>query len=110
MALCNVSSQLISALGHKSDLELRLENGTNIPAHSLKLSLASTVFRDILDDVLEDQIESAKSAKRRRADDGSSDVKHCPHIKVDTLFTRCMSAVICSLKIRPHASCNLACT
>ena len=107
MTLYNVSSQLISALGHKSDIELRFENGTSIPAHSLKLSLASTVFRDLLDDVMDDQIESAKIAKRRRADDGSSDVKNFPHIQVHTLI--CMS-VIYFLKIRPMRPCNHVCT
>ena len=57
-----MSDQLICVLEHKSDLELRFETGENIPVHSLRLSLASSVFRDILDVVLEDQIESAKSS------------------------------------------------
>ena len=76
-----MSIELIRVLEHKNDLELRFETGENIPVHSLRLSLASTVFRDILDDVLEDQIESAKSSKRRRGD-GSSDISQKPHIKV----------------------------
>ena len=77
-----MKNQLICVLEHKSDLELRFETGENIPVHSLRLSLASNVFRDILDDVLGDQIESAKSSKRRRADDDSFDSSQKPHMKV----------------------------
>ena len=69
-------------LEHKSDLELRFDTGENIPVHSLRLSLASIQIRIVLDDVVEPQIESAKSSKKRRADDGSTGDWQKPHIQV----------------------------
>ena len=79
MISLNASDRLRAALEHKSDLELRFESGQNVPVHSVRLSLNSSVIRSLLDDVMEDQMESAK---RKRVDEDSSYCTRSPHIKV----------------------------
>ena len=61
--------RLRAAIEHRSDLELRFECGQSVRVHSIKLSLASSVLRDLFDDVIDEQIETAK---RRRDDERPS--------------------------------------
>jgi len=77
---------LIAALEHRSDLELRFDCGKSIRAHSVKLSLASSVIRDLIDAVLDEQI-TTRVAKKRRDDGGTSDDNQTlPHIMVCGCF------------------------
>ena len=64
------------------DLELRFHDGRSIKAHSCKLKIASIggVLRNLIEDVLDDQITSTK---RKRADSGTVD--HLPILKVSPL-------------------------
>ena len=63
----------------EGDLEIRFHDGRSTKAHSLKLKLASRggVLRNLIEDVLDDQITGSK---RRRTDSGTVD--HLPFIKV----------------------------
>ena len=77
------SEELIAALERRSDLELRFECGKSISAHSLKLSLASSVLGDLIDAITDEQITAMRAAKRKRDDEGTSDSPQTlPHIKV----------------------------
>ena len=77
------SRRLIAALGRRSDIELRLSCGKSIRAHSLKLSIASSVLGDLIDTVMDEQITAMKAAKRKRDDEGTSDgTQTLPHITV----------------------------
>ena len=68
------SNRLMAALERRSDLELRLSCGKSIRAHSLKLSLASSVLGDLIDAVMDEQITATRAvAKRMRDDEGTSD-------------------------------------
>ena len=62
---------LRDALSEDGDLELRCHDGSSIPVHSLKLKLASSVLKDVIASVLDDQIASA-TAKRRKIAEGNS--------------------------------------
>jgi hypothetical protein len=74
---------LIAALERRSDIELRLSCGKSIRAHSLKLSLASSVLGDLIDSVMDEQITAMKAAKRKRDEEGTSDgPQTLPHITV----------------------------
>ena len=53
------------ALSGRGDLELRFQTGPSIRVHSQKMSLASSVLQTLMDDVMDEQIASAK---RRRVD------------------------------------------
>ena len=64
-----MESALREALSEDSDLELRFLGGQSIPVHSLKLKLASSVLKALLNDVMDGQIASA--AKRRKTADAS---------------------------------------
>ena len=66
----------------EGDLEIRFHDGRSTKAHSCKLKLASRggVLRNLIEDVLDDQITGSK---RRRADSGT--VNHLPFIKVSLL-------------------------
>ena len=65
---------MIAALGRRSDLELRLSCGKSIRAHSLKLSLASSVLGDLIDAVMDEQITATKAVEKRKRDNkGTSD-------------------------------------
>ena len=55
---------LREALSEDSDIDLRFLGGQSIPVHSLKLKLASSVMKALLNDVMDGQIASA--AKRRK--------------------------------------------
>jgi len=79
------SSRLIAVLERRSDLELRLSCGKSIRAHSLKLSIASSVLGDLIDTVMDEQITAMRAAKRKRDDEGTSDDNQAlPHITVCT--------------------------
>lgn len=65
-----IESTLRDALYEDSDLELCFQGGQSIPVHSLKLKLASSVLKALLNDVMDGQIASA--AKRRKATEASS--------------------------------------
>ena len=56
-----------AAIEDESDLELRFECGQSIGVHSLKLRFASPVLKNLIKDVLAEQIES--TSKRKRDDD-----------------------------------------
>ena len=66
----------------EGDLEIRFHDGRSTKVHSLKLKLASRggVLRNLIEDVLDDQITGSK---RKRADSGTVD--HPPFIKVSLL-------------------------
>ena len=86
---CNMTSsetdarRLTAALERRSDIELRLSCGKSIRAHSLKLSLASSVLGDLIDSVMDEQITAMRAAKKKRDDEGTSDAPlTLPHITV----------------------------
>ena len=51
-------------------MELRFQGGHSIPVHSLKLKLASSVLKDMITAVLDDQIASAAAKRRKTAEYG----------------------------------------
>ena len=81
------SRLLTAALERRSDIELRLSCGKSIRAHSLKLSLASSVLGDLIDAVMDDQITAMRAAKKKRDDEGTSDDNQTlPHITVQNMI------------------------
>ena len=74
--------RLIAALERRSDIELRLSCGKSIRAHSLKLSLASSVLGDLIESVIDELITAMKAAKRKRDEGNSDDNKTLPHVTV----------------------------
>ena len=81
------SDRLKAALERKSDIELRLSCGKSISAHSLKLSITSSVLGDLIDAVMDEQITATRAAKRRRDDEGTSDSPQTlPHITVNLIM------------------------
>ena len=80
------SRRLMAALERRSDLELRFECGKSIRAHSQKLSIASSVFGDLIDAVMDEQITAMRAVKRKRDDGGTSDDNQTlPHITVQNI-------------------------
>ena len=73
--------RLREALSSWGDLELRFTAGPSICVHSVKLALASSVLRALMDDVIDDQLASAK---RRKASDGTA-AEQMPSLKVGPL-------------------------
>ena len=73
--------RLREALLSWGDLELRFTAGPSICVHSVKLALASSVLRALMDDVIDDQLASAK---RRKASDGTA-AEQMPSLKVGPL-------------------------
>ena len=65
-----IENALREALSEDGDLELRFLGGQSMPVHSLKLKLASSVLKALLNDVMDCQIASA--AKRRKLLEASS--------------------------------------
>jgi hypothetical protein len=97
---------LIAALEHRSDVELRLSCGKSIRAHSLKLSLASSVLGDLIDSIMDEQITAMRAAKKKRdyRYEGISDAPlTMPHITVHTVI------IVVSLETRRVVSCLLMC-
>ena len=89
------SSRLIAVLERRSDLELRLSCGKSIRAHSLKLSIASSVLGDLIDTVMDEQITAMRAAKRKRDDEGTSDDNQTlPHVTVCASYD-CLSVQYC---------------
>ena len=77
------SRRLIAVLERRSDIELRLSCGKSIRAHSLKLSIASSVLGDLIDTVMDEQITAMRVAKKKRDDEGTSDgTQTLPNITV----------------------------
>ena len=72
---------LRDALSDWGDLELRFADGRTFCVHALKLALASSVLRALMDDVLDDQIITAK---RRKAAEGTA-AGQLPSLKVEPL-------------------------
>lgn len=60
-------------------MELRFEGGASIAVHSVKLSLASCVLGDLIDDVMADQITLARSSMRKNDEGG---LPPLPHVQV----------------------------
>ena len=77
----DLETLLRDALLIDGDLELRFQSGEAIPVLSVKLKMASSVFRSAITAVLDDQIASS-AAKRRRTEEGSSSVEELPSLKV----------------------------
>ena len=76
------SRRLIAALERRSDIELRLSCGKSISAHSSTLSLSSSVLGDLIDSVMDEQITATRAAKRKRDEEGISEIPlTLPHIK-----------------------------
>ena len=65
-------SALREALSEEGDIELRFQGGESITVHSLKLKLASSVLKDLLYAVLDDEIHSAAVVRRRDGAEGQS--------------------------------------
>ena len=59
--------RVTEAISDRSDLELVLSDGRSIKVHSEKLSMASSVLRDLMD-VMEEQLISFK---RQRTEEGA---------------------------------------
>ena len=77
-----MESALREALSEDSDLELHFQCEQSIPVHSLKLKLASSVLKALLNDVMDGQIASA--AKRRKTADASCSCEEAmPSLQVD---------------------------
>ena len=64
------AAALRDALAEDGDIELRFQGGHSIPVHSLKLKLASSVLKDMITAVLDDQIASAAAKRRKTAEYG----------------------------------------
>ena len=73
---------LREALSEDGDIELRFQGGHSIPVHSLKLKLASSVLKDMISAVLEDQIASAAAKRRKTADGGCGAGQDMPFVQV----------------------------
>ena len=73
---------LREALTEDGDIELRFQGGNSIPVHSQKLKLASSVLKDLITAVLEDQIASAAAKRRKTADGGSAAGQDMPYVQV----------------------------
>ena len=66
------ATALREALSDDGDIELRFQGGHSIPVHSLKLKLASSVLKDLITAVLDDQIAAAAAKRKRTASEGGS--------------------------------------
>ena len=66
-------SQLRDALSGRGDLELRFQCRKSIRVHSQKMALASCILQALMDDIMDEQIASAKRRKIAEGDSGSSD-------------------------------------
>ena len=73
---------LRAALSKNGDIELRFQGGLSIPVHSLKLKLSSSVIKDVITAVLEDQIASAAAKRRKTAEGGSATGQDMPYVQV----------------------------
>ena len=76
------ASALIEALSEDGDIELRFQGGHSIPVHSLKLKLASSVLKDMITAVLDDQIASAAAKRRKTAEGDSAAGQDLPYMQV----------------------------
>ena len=78
------AAALREALSENGDIELRFQGGHSIPAHGLKLKLASSVLNEMITATLDDQIASAAAKRRKTADGGSAAVEgqDMPHVQV----------------------------
>ena len=76
-------SELRGALSGRGDLELRFQAGQSIRIHSQKMALASSVLQALMDDIMDEQIASAKRRKIAGGEGGSSD--HLPSLQVSPL-------------------------
>ena len=75
------ATALRETLSDDGDMELRFQGGHSIPVHSQKLKLASTVLKDMITAVLDDQIREA--AKRTKtAEGGSAAGQDMPYVQV----------------------------
>ena len=80
-------SQLREALSGRGDLELRFQGGQSIRIHSQKMALASSVLQALMDDVMDEQITSAK--RRKFADgEGGSLAHSLPSLQVSPMALR----------------------
>ena len=79
----SLESQLRGALSGRGDLELRFQTGQSIRVHSQKMALASSVLQALLDDVMDEQITSAK--RKRVADDEGASSEHAPSLQVSRM-------------------------
>ena len=64
------AATLREALSEDADIELRFQGGHSFPVHSLKLKLASSVLKDMITAVLDDQIAAAAAKRRKNAEYG----------------------------------------
>ena len=77
------SNALREALSDDGDIELRFQGGHSIPVHSLKLKLASSVLKDLINATLDDQIASAAAKRRKTADGGrTAGQQDMPYVQV----------------------------
>ena len=75
--------QLRGALAGRGDLELRFQSGQSIRIHSQKMALASSVLQALLDDVMDEQITSAK--RKRAADSEGASSEPVPSLQVSRM-------------------------
>ena len=64
---------------------LRFQSGQSIRIHSQKMALASSVLQALLDDVMDEQITSAK--RKRAADSEGASSEHVPSLQVSRMGT-----------------------
>ena len=79
---------LREALSEDGDIELRFQCGQSIPVHSQKLKLASSVLKDMITAVLDDQIASAAAKRRKTAEGGSAAGQDMPYVQVSRIPRR----------------------
>ena len=75
------AAALRDSLSEDGDIELRFQGGQSIPVHSQKIKLASSVLKDLITAVLDDQSASA-TAKRRKTAEGDSVGQEMPYVQV----------------------------
>ena len=78
------ATALREALSEDGDIELRFQGGQqSIPVHGHKLKLASSVLKDMITAVLDDEIASAAAKRRKTADGGSAAAgQDMPYVQV----------------------------
>lgn len=86
------------ALSEDSDIELGFQGESPpMPVHSLKLKLASSVLKHLINDVMDDKIVSAAAARRQ----GDAHGQTSPILKACIAWLHRSSS-----RQRPHACCR----
>ena len=97
------ATALREALSEDGDMELRFQGGHSIPVHSQKLKLASSVLKDMIHAVLEDQIASAAAKRRKTAEGGSAAEQDMPYVQVRRQNPRMLRRSTLPMGVLPYA-------